>query len=245
MQDELYEAIFRRKSVRKYDPRPLNEETLAKIGSFMTELKPLFPGIRTELRIIAGDKVRGMFKVDAPHFLAFFSEVREGYLSNAGFMLQQMDLFLSTNNLGSCWQGGPKPIRKAREGNELEFVILLAFGRPAEDPHRRSASEFMREPLSKITDIRGSEELLETARLAPSGMNNQPWYFIGMNGHIDAYSKKSLVVDRMNRISVGIALCHLWLSSIHSGRKVGFKENKSQERTTLKGYSYVASLVIG
>ena len=51
---------------------------------------------------------------EAPHFLAFFSEVKDGYAANAGFMMQQMDLFLSANGIGSCWQGGPKPIRESR-----------------------------------------------------------------------------------------------------------------------------------
>lgn len=244
-QDELYEAIFRRKSVREYAPGPLEADAMAKISSFMTGLRPAFPGIRTELRIMTNAEVRGMFKVEAPHFLAVFSEAKEGYLTNAGFMLQQMDLFFSANGIGSCWQGGPKAVGKARKASDFEFVILMAFGRPAGDPHRKNALEFEREPLTKISGIRGYDDLLEPARLAPSGMNNQPWYFTGGNGTIHVHSAKSLILDRMNRISAGIALCHLWLAAIHSGRTPEIVNDRSGGANPPKGYSYIVSLMTG
>ena len=244
MENELYEAIFRRKSVRKYVSKPLDQDALAKVSSFIGSLRPMLPGIRVELKIMTSHEVRGLFKVDAPHFLAFFSEVKEGYLTNAGFMLEQMDLFLSAEGIGSCWQGGPKPVRKARNASDLEFVILMAFGKPAEDPHRKSVAEFERRPLAKITNVKGQDGLLESARLAPSGMNNQPWYFTDGDGFIHAYSAKSLIVDRMNRTSVGIALCHLWLAAAHSGMKVDLVSAISKDANPPKGYLYIASLAI-
>jgi nitroreductase len=244
-QDELYEAIFKRRSVRKYAPGNLDASMIERVVSKMAVLTPLFSGIHTELRLMTNSEVRGMFKVDAPHFLAFFSEVKEGYASNAGFMMQQMDLFLSANGIGSCWQGGPKPIREARQASDLEFVTLLAFGPPAEDVHRKSVSEFDRKPLAKISDVKGNEEMLEPARLAPSGMNNQPWFFTEGNGAIHVSSAKSVLVDRMNRISTGNALCHLWLAAAHSGRTVEFRSDRSGEVNAPKKYSYVASLIVG
>jgi nitroreductase len=244
-QDELYEAIFRRKSVREYAPGPLDADALAKISSFMTGLRPAFPGIRTELRIMTNAEVRGMFKVDAPHFLAIFSETKEGHMANAGFVLQQMDLFFSANGIGSCWQGGPKAVGKARSASDLEFVILMAFGRPAGDSHRKNALEFERKPLAKISDVKGYDDLLEPARLAPSGMNNQPWYFTGGNGTIHVHSAKSLVFRRMNLISAGIALSHLLLAAAHSRRTAEIVIDRSGEANPPKGYSYVASMMTG
>jgi nitroreductase len=241
--DELYEAVFRRKSVRKYAPGQLDATTMQRVVSHLPDLKPLFPEIRTELRVMTNPEVRGMFKVNAPHFLAFFSEVKDGYATNAGFMMQQMDLFFSSNGIGSCWQGGPKPIRESRKASELEFVTLMAFGPPAEDIHRRSVSEFDREPLSKISDVKGNEDLLEPARLAPSGMNNQPWFFSGGDGAVHISSAKSMIVDRMNRISAGIALYHMWLSATHSGKTASFRNDRSGDANAPKKYAYVASLI--
>ena len=243
-QDEQYDAIFKRKSVRKYAPGRLDAATMQKVVSKLADLKPLFPEIRTELRVMTNPEVRGMFKVNAPHFLAFFSEVKDGYATNAGFMMQQMDLFFSANGIGSCWQGGPKPIRESRKASELEFVTLMAFGPPAEDVHRKSVSEFDRDPLAKISDVKGNDDLLGAARLAPSGMNNQPWFFSGGNGAIHVSSAKSMIVDRMNRISAGIALCHMWLSATHSGKNVEFRKDRSGDANAPRKYSYVVSLIV-
>ena len=243
-QDDLYEAIFRRKSVRKYAPGKLDPTMMEKVVSHLAELKPLFPEIRTEIKVMTSQDVKGMFKVDAPHFLAFFSEVKERSPTNAGFMLQQMDLFLSANEVGSCWQGGPKPIRESMGTSELEFVILMAFGSPAEDIHRKNVAEFKREPLEKISNVKGYGDLLEPARLAPSGMNNQPWFFSGENGAIDVSYARSMIVDRMNQISSGIALCHMWLAANHSNKKVEFRIDRSADANPPKKYSYVASMLI-
>ncbi len=244
-QDDLYEAIFRRKSVRKYAPGKLDPAMMEKVVAHLAELKPLFPEIRTELKVMTNQEVKGMFKVDAPHFLAFFSEVREASPTNAGFMMQQMDLFLSAHGIGSCWQGGPKPIRESMKVSKFEFVTLLAFGPPAEDIHRKSISEFKREPLANISEVKGYDDLLEPARLAPSGMNNQPWFFTGGNGSIHVSYAKSMAVDRMNQISSGIALCHMRLAATHSGRKVEFRNDRSADANPPKKYSYVATMIIG
>ena len=221
-EEALYQAIFKRMSVRNYEKAQLDAATLSEIGAFLKTIRPMVPDIRTEMRIIDNSKVKGMFKVDAPHFLAFFSEVREGHLTNAGFMLQQFDLHLSSSGIGSCWQGGPKPVKGVVGPPGLEFIIALAFGRPAEGHQRSDVSEFKREPMAKITSAQGSDPYLEAARLAPSAMNNQPWYFSRNDGTIEAFSAKSLLLNRMNHISLGIALCHIWLAALHEGKMVEF-----------------------
>ncbi|MDD1743932.1 MAG: hypothetical protein LUO85_04820 [Methanomassiliicoccales archaeon] len=244
-QNDLYEAMFRRKSVRKYAPGKLDQTVMEKVVAHLAELRPLFPEIRIELKVMTNQEVKGMFKVDAPHFLAFFSEVANESAINAGFMMQQMDLFFSANGIGSCWQGGPKPMKESMKVSKLEYVTMLAFGPPAEDIYRKSVAEFKREPLANISDVKGHDDLLEPARLAPSGANNQPWFFTGGNGSIHVSYAKSMVVDRMNQISSGIALCHLWLAAVHSGGKVELRNDRSEEANPPKKYSYAASMIIG
>ena len=65
-------------------------------------------------------------------------------------MLQQMDLFLSANGIGSGWQGMPRLTKEILNTSKLEFVILLAFGKPKERLHRETVSEFKRKPLREI-----------------------------------------------------------------------------------------------
>lgn len=240
-EEKLYETIFRRKSIRRYESAPLDKGTMDMVHSEIASLRPMVPGIRTEIKLLANEEVKGMFKADAPHYLAIYSEEKDGFAANAGFMLQQLDLFFSASGIGCCWQGGPKPTRKVKPIAGLEFVIILAFGKPAETLQRESVTEFKRRQLSEISDIKGSDELLEPARLAPSGMNNQSWYYRGDANRINAYYAKSIVTDQMNQINVGIGLCHLWLSAVHHKRSIDIVIEKPDESRTPNGYKYVAT----
>jgi hypothetical protein len=239
--EKLYETIFKRKSIRKYESAPLDKATMDMVRSEMASLKPMVPGIRTEVRILEADTVKGMFMAGAPHYMAIYSEEKEGFSANAGFMLQQMDLFLSANGLGCCWQGGAKPTKKVEPVAGLEFVYIIAFGKPTEPLHRQSVSEFKRKALSEISDIKGMDEMLEPVRLAPSGVNNQSWYYRGDANRIDAYHAKSMMFDQMNQVNAGIGMCHLWLSAVHAKKEIIFAIENPGEGKTPKGYRYVVT----
>src|SRR5665647_3578594 len=90
---DLYPTIFQRKSIRKYDVDPLDEDTLKEIRDHVQTLQPLHKDIKIEFKILSPDAVIRRTMREAPHYIAVFSEVKEGYLSNVGFMLQPMDLF--------------------------------------------------------------------------------------------------------------------------------------------------------
>ena len=243
----LYETIFKRKSVRKYDLTPLDERTLAEIIAHISALKPIYDNIKIEMKIVSQKDVKGLLSAKAPHYIAVFSEAKDGYLANVGFILQQMDLFLSSNGVGSGWQGIPKPTKEILSSSKLEFVILLAFGKPKELLHRESVSEFKRKSLGKITNIKGADELLEPARLAPSAMNKQPWFFTGDASTIHVYRAKSSFItafmfEKMSKISMGIAICHLWIAAKHFGRDVEFIADKAAQNKPPAGHDYVITV---
>jgi nitroreductase len=240
-EEMLYQTIFKRKSIRKYEPASLDPGTMETVLSQIPSLRPMIPGIRTEIRIMKDEEVKGMFKAAAPHYLAIYSEVKEGHLANAGFLLQQFDLFFSANGIGSCWLGGSKPTKKVEAVPGMEFIVILAFGRPAETLQRSSFTEFKRRPLSDISDIKGLEELMEPVRLAPSGVNNQSWYYRGDADRIDAYYAKSMITDQMNQINLGIGMCHLWLSLVHHKRTAEMVVESPGDDRTPKGYRYMVS----
>ena len=239
---DLYPFMFKRKSVRKYKPDRLSEQQLADLRAFIADAKPLVPGIRTEMRIIDSSSTKGMARTDAPHYLAFFSEDKENCYPNAGFMLQQVDLYLSSKGLGNCYQGMAKITREVEAPSGLDFIYLMSFGSPLEEAHRKDTSEFKREPLDKISAVKGNAKIMEAARLAPSGVNNQSWFFTGNGAGINVYYAKSLITDKMNQINAGIALCHLWLAAEHEGKKVSFVSNDAAKAATVKGFVYVVSM---
>lgn len=178
---DLYSTIFKRKSIRKYDLTPLDENRLNKIKDHLQTLEPLHEDIEIEFKILSPDMVKRRMMRKAPHYIAVFSDVKEGYLTNVGFMLQQMDLFLSANGLGTCWQGIPTLKKEAIESSSLEFVILMPFGKANETLHRTSSSQFKRNPLKEISDIEGADDLLEAARFAPSAGNDSHGFLQVMN----------------------------------------------------------------
>ncbi|MGB9979299.1 nitroreductase family protein [Methanobacterium sp.] len=246
---EFYPTIFKRKSIRNFDLTLIDDVTLKEISEYLDSLKPIYNDIKTEFKIVSPTYVKRRMMKEAPHYIAVFSEVKEGYLTNIGFMLQQADLFFSTNGLGSCWQGIPAPTKELLNSSNLEFVIFIAFGKP-KDPeslHRRSTSEFKRKPLSEITNITGADELLEVARIAPSATNSQPWFFTGNNGIIHAYSTKPgfikrLMVKKYIPIDVGIAICHLKIAAEHFGKKTEIVFDKTAKINSPNGHEYIVSL---
>lgn len=243
----LYETIFKRKSIRKYDVCPLDEKMLFEIREYINNVKPLYPEIRIEMRIAQRHEIMIIMPIKAPHYLLFYSEDKEGSLVNAGYMLQQIDLFLSLNNIGSCYLGLAQATKGAKESSKLGYVITLAFGNASEMLHRTAGSEFRRKPLLQITDITNNVALLETARLAPSASNTQPWFFTGGDGFLHAYcvnpnSIKTLIYKKINKIDMGIVLYHLDLALQHDGKEIIFSIDETAQANPPKGYYYVATL---
>ena len=248
-QTALYEAIFKRKSVRDYDPTPLDSNRLEEVTKNLQSLKPIIEGIKTEFKIITPDQVSRKLSNKAPHYIAAFSEAKGTYKVNIGYMLQQMDLYFSANGLGSCWLGIPQPTREVTDASNLEFTILMSFGTPKEPLYRADASEFKRKPLTEITNIQGADELLEPARLAPSAVNLQNWYFTGTKQAIHAYSTKAgflrnIVGGSYYPVNVGIALCHLQLAAGHIGAKTQFAFDGSRDKNPPKNLEYITTLEI-
>jgi len=246
--NQLYEAIFKRKSIRKFDMTPLPADTMSMVKQFASTVKPLDPTIKYEFSYLATEDVKNLLPIKAPHYICLYSEKRDNYLMNTGFLLQQIDLFLSANNLASCWLGMAKPTKQVPEHqNGLEFVIMLAFGNSNESIHRADTTGFIRKSISEISKIDGAEELLEPVRLAPSASNTQTWLFSGNLVDIIVSREKLNLIKaplygKMNQIDTGIALFHLWLSLDHQGKTVTFDFQKAPAPN---GYEFMAKVKSG
>ncbi len=247
-QEKLYKTIFKRKSIRKYDKTPLNNNILNNISDFISTLKPLYDNIKTQIEIVSGSEIKNLFPIKSPHYIVVSSESKDGYLTNVGFMLQQMDLFLSTNGIGSCWVGMAKPKKSIAKDMEYEFVITLAFGKPAEPLYRNGVSEFKRKSVKEISNV-NKNDVIEAARLAPSGTNGQPWYFKLDDNFIHVYCVKPNIIKaflykNINKIDMGIAIYHLYIALKHFGKDIKFVNDKSGKAKVPPGYYYINTLEI-
>jgi len=178
----LYEAIFRRKSIRKYRDTEIDPKLLEKIEQYGEDAVGIRPEIRTKWKILKGSDKRlaGLFLVKAPYYVVLYSEICEDYRKNAGCLMEQLVLYLHTKGIGSCYQGGARV--KHEDEKELEPVMIMAFGYPAE-PLERDREAFKRMELNRFVKVHGNfgkvqRKLLEAARVAPSAMNLQPWRFV-------------------------------------------------------------------
>ena len=236
---ELKEMIGRRKSVRGYTAQPVDEATLAEIKAFIEQMKPLDSALRVGWEIVPSSQVKCILPWKAPQLVAIYAEDKEGGLENAGFLFQQLDLYLQGRGIGTCWLGMGKPEQSLAAKDGLPFCMLLAFGYPKEPAQRERVEEFKRKALANIADR--PDTRLEPARLAPSSVNSQPWYFTheGDMIHVWRVAPTGLMrrgMEKMNRIDMGIALAHLYVSNPDTFRF--FRE----EQPARKGYVYTGSI---
>lgn len=229
---KLEEQIYLRKSCRKYLDEPVN---LDLIDEFMSNVKPLNEDIKYRYEFLKQNEVSSKMHFKAPYYLAIYSEIKENYMVNAGFIFQQLCLYIQSQGIGSCWLGLGSPKKK-----DSEFVILISFGKS--DDMTRILDEFKRNNLSKISDE--VDESLIPAQLAPSAMNSQPWYFKHTVDGFDVYQVKQNIIKRQllkrwNPIDMGIAISHMYIANENTF-EFKIKDNFDE----LKGYTYIGSIKI-
>jgi hypothetical protein len=116
---------------------------------------------------------------------------------------------------------------------DMRFVIMLAFGYPKGDRLYRERKDFKRKSMEQITDKADPE--LEPARLAPSAVNSQPWYFTHEGDTLHCYCNR-----KGSRLDAGIALAHLYVAN-----EPRFRFFKTEPARSLPGYDYIGSCNIG
>ena len=228
----LVNQIYLRKSCRKYVDDVIDMEP---IHDFIAHVKPLNSEISYRYKILKKDEVKIKTPWSAPYYLALYSERKENYLENIGFIFQQVSLFLQSIDIGSCWVGMASVKKK-----DPDFIILIAFGKS--DNKTRDVADFKRKKLSEISDF--ADENLIPAQLAPSAINSQPWYFKHSGNGFDVYQVKQNILKRQilkkwNPIDIGIALAHMYVANEKT-----FKFNIKTDFEKIKGYTYIGSFEI-
>lgn len=233
---DLFDSISRRKSCRNYMGQPFGEEQLEKIRVAINGFEPLYPDVPLEFRFVT--KAKGIFKVQAPHYLIISGQGKEKELENAGFLFEQLILWFDAQNIGSVWLGKTKDIEDPNDKD----IITIAFGQAQGSVHR-SEDEFRRKPINEITNA-PEDTCIQAVHLAPSGMNLQPWYLEKSGDKVLIY-KQNLkppvsLLYRKTEVDMGIALCHYALACRHFDKPFVF--NRKDGETNKKGYRLFGEL---
>ena len=240
----LEETIYKRQSIRAYKKEELSTDELNDLKAFIKTTKALNEDIKWSYDIVQGDMIKTILNWRAPHYLLLFSEEKENYKENMGFIFQQVDLYLQSRQIGSCWLGMVSPNRNYKPQNEsMKYIIGISFGRPDTEIYRQSPEQFKRKDMSEITD--NADERLKAIQYAPSATNSQPWYIThNSDGTYNIYRQKLGLIrrktlGRWNELDIGIGLAHLYVENRDT-----FKFYIDTNPVELKNYIYEGSFEI-
>ena len=234
---ELNEALFRRQSTRAFDMNGLSEDELKEITDYAATIEPLIPGKKVRADIVGPDDVKAMMKWRAPHYFAIYSDGSDEGIMNAACVYEQVVIHLTSLGIGTCWATSVSPKEKD-EADGTKWSAVIAFGRPADGNGWRNPSDVKRKALSEICDKEDSK--LEAARVAPSSMNNQPWYFRHAGNDIEVFCKKQGLLKKwmvsQNRVDMGIALGNLKVAN------PGMTFTPVTDKTENEGYTLMGKI---
>ena len=226
MNELQYQMIFKRKSFHLFrDIGIVSQEELKHIESEFRRCRPLFPDIRVDMKIVPANQTS--CKRGQEYCILLYSEKKEGYLPNIGYIGEQLDLYLASMNIGALWFGIGKT--EEPEYNGLDFVIMIAIAKMPQDKFQKDMFKSKRKPLDEVWHGEYYSHIGNIARFAPSACNTQPWIVEAMQTGLSVYRYKkpgkrgimpAAMVTYYNRIDIGIFLLFLELCLNHEG--IGF-----------------------
>mgnify|MGYP003369773804 CR=1 FL=1 len=105
---ELYDAIFYRKSTRKYFNKKVKDDLLEEVKNVCSQINYLNKELDIKAHVVErGHLVHFLMgkdcKVKAPHYIIVTSNKGNDYLQNIGFAIEEVVLKLTTLGLATCW----------------------------------------------------------------------------------------------------------------------------------------------
>lgn len=226
----FYDMIFKRKSFhtfRNIEEEKITEEEINGIYSAYNTFLPLHPHIKTEIKVIPADKTT--CKRGQEYCVLLYSEEKDGFLQNIGYIGQQLDLYLVSKNIGTLWFGIGKTEEKSE--SNLPYVIMLAIKKVSDDKKfRKDMFKSKRKSTQEIWQGEHIDDVTDIIKFAPSACNTQPWIVEREGNILRVYRYKKegkrgiMPADKVsyyNRIDIGIFMCFLDICLTHEG--ISFK----------------------
>ena len=137
----IYEAIFNRYSVREYRMEKIEPERLEALKRYLKTVALLDEEKPVEFEIVDNTdkklKVHGLWKTEAPYYLAVYCGDDRLSMRNAGYAAEQAVLYLTSKELGTCYLGATKAGEDKKDG--LKRFLVIAFGKASAKPFRDSS----------------------------------------------------------------------------------------------------------
>lgn len=240
----LYEGIYLRRSVRHFRREAVDKKVLDNILNFTNHLEMLNEEQQVQFEIVENLEEKG-----APYYLVLSALPVEGYEVNAGFLMQQVMLYIMTKGLGTCFMRYHKlPIHKIQG---FEPMIMLAFGKTDKCIYRE-AKRANRMAIGDISSFKTMvsddiKKILGAARLAPSSFNSQPWRFMVYENRIHLFCKKGKsLLDphrKIRKLDVGISLANMYLAAEELWYTSEIKKLDIMKEHTFKNNEYLITII--
>ena len=217
MDKALYPMIFKRKSFHLFrETDHISQVELEQIEAQYKTFTPLVDDIQTAIRIVPANNTT--CKRGQEYCILLYSERKDNYLQNIGYIGEQLDLYLASLGIGALWFGIGKTDEPIYNG--LDFVIMIAIAKVSEDNFRKDMYKSKRKSLDEIWNGEHYREIGNIVRFTPSACNTQPWKITAEERTLTVYrykkpDKRGIMpankVAHYNRIDIGIFLCFLEL----------------------------------
>jgi hypothetical protein len=235
-------AVARRLSRRAFDGTPVDAGLLDAMDECCRGFRP-YPDARAVLvRTPAVDVFTGIVgsygKVTgSPHLLVFVADERSPYPDqHIGFTGEAAVLEATRLGLDTCWIGGFFSADKVRrvveltDGERVYSVSPLGYARDSisgtEKAMRGMAGSKKRKCVEELAPEIGDAwpqwavAAVETARMAPSAVNRQPWRFRFEDGGLVITKDSAMETPKVTkRLDCGIAMLHAELGAVASGAR--------------------------
>ena len=210
--------IYKRKSFHVFlnvGNEKISDYELDLIERAFKEFSPLFPDIKTDIAIVHESETS--CRRGAQFCILLYSEKKDGYLQNIGYLGEQLDLYLQSLNIGALWFGLGRT--KERSYNGLEYTIMIAIRKiDDEAKFRKDMFKSKRRSVDEIWDGEMIDGVTDVVRFAPSACNSQPWKVVNDGKNLSVYRRQkpgkvgimpAALVSYFNRIDMGIFLCFM------------------------------------
>lgn len=248
--NNVFGLISERKSVRTFDSDEITPLVRDDILKYARGIKTPY-GQEVDVRIL-DKGMHGLSSpviVGTDTYIAGKMERAEHAEEAFGYFFEELVLYIQSLGLGTTWIGGTMDRKAFEDAMELDsnevMPCVSPIGKPAD---KRSIRETMmrkglradsRKKFEELffdgsIDVPLSEarypelsEILEAVRLAPSAVNKQPWRVIVTSTGAHFYIKHDMgYIDStgwdMQKIDMGIALCHFGLCAEANGIETRF-----------------------
>ncbi|MCH5347705.1 MAG: nitroreductase family protein [Oscillospiraceae bacterium] len=269
--ENIEELVRNRRSVRTFDGKEISPEDMEKLTTFMSDLKNPY-GIPVICRLLDAKQQKLSCPVVSGTDLYLGVKAKRVPNADVavGYSLEMLVLYAQSIGIGTVWVGGTMDRAAFERAMELDADEMMPCMSPLGYPSKKmSIKESMMRKGVKA-DSRNSFETmffdgdlntpltpekagkleypLEMVRWAPSAVNKQPWRIVVNQNDVHFYLKHSRGFGSkssgdMQKVDMGIALCHFSLAAEERGLNIKFCIS-DPEISTEADTEYIATYTI-